>query len=494
MTDENKDRDEPERPVVLEDSAGDDDGAVSLSAATEEASEDKSTAGPQVPEVLPVLPIRDAVAFPGTVMPLSISREKSKRVLDLALAGSRMIAAATQRRAETEDPRLDDLYRVGTACVLLKLLKLEDGTQTIVVHGLARVGIESMTQETPYLEARVNSYYDQKGATTEIEALAHNVRQAARRIIEMSPEVPAEARTVLDNIRTPGGLADFVAANLSLGLVHKQELLETFDVAQRLRKVHFAIAGQLEILELSTKLQSDVRAKLAKSQREYFLREQLKAIQHELGQSDARTSALEKLEEKIVAAKMPEPVEAEARRELERMNNIPQASPEYSVAQDYIEWLGDLPWSVSTKDNTDIKRAERILEQDHYGLEKVKRRILEFLAVRQLNPDTRGPILCFVGPSGVGKTSLGQSIARALGRKFVRISLGGVRDEADIRGHRRTYIGALPGRIIQEFRKAGSNNPLFMLDEVDKIGQDFRGDPAAALLEVLDPAQNSTFT
>ncbi|MHC4066300.1 MAG: endopeptidase La, partial [Planctomycetota bacterium] len=389
---------------------------------------------------------------------------------------------------------LDDLYRVGTACVLLKLLKLEDGTQTIVVHGLARVGIESMTQETPYLEARVNSYYDQKGATTEIEALAHNVRQAARRIIEMSPEVPAEARTVLDNIRTPGGLADFVAANLSLGLVHKQELLETFDVAQRLRKVHFAIAGQLEILELSTKLQSDVRAKLAKSQREYFLREQLKAIQHELGQSDARTSALEKLEEKIVAAKMPEPVEAEARRELERMNNIPQASPEYSVAQDYIEWLGDLPWSVSTKDNTDIKRAERILEQDHYGLEKVKRRILEFLAVRQLNPDTRGPILCFVGPSGVGKTSLGQSIARALGRKFVRISLGGVRDEADIRGHRRTYIGALPGRIIQEFRKAGSNNPLFMLDEVDKIGQDFRGDPAAALLEVLDPAQNSTFT
>jgi len=495
MANEKTDSDEDRRPVVLDESPGDDaDGAVPLSEPTQDASEKKSAPSPTVPEVLPVLPIRGAVAFPGTVMPLTIKREKSKRVLDLALAGSRMVAAVAQRHAETEDPSLDDLYRVGTACVLLKLFKVEDGTQTIVVHGLARVGIESLTQETPYLQARVHAYRDDTKPTTEIEALAHNVRHAAQQIIKMSPEVPEDAQVVLDNIRTPGGLADFVAANLSLGLVHKQELLETFDLTERLRKVYHTISGQVEILELSRKLQSDVRAKMEDKQREYFLREQLKAIQTELGQADAQTAALSKLEEKIVAAKMPENIEAEARRELERMTSIPQASPEYSVALDYVEWLTDLPWSVGTEDNTDIARAERILNHDHYGLEKVKRRILEFLAVRQLKADSRGPILCFTGPPGVGKTSLGQSIARALGRKFIRISLGGVRDEADIRGHRRTYIGALPGRIIQELRKAGSNNPLFMLDEVDKIGQDFRGDPASALLEVLDPAQNSTFT
>ena len=495
MANEKTDSDEDRRPVVLDESPGDDaDGAVPLSEPTQDASEKKSAPSPTVPEVLPVLPIRGAVAFPGTVMPLTIKREKSKRVLDLALAGSRMVAAVAQRHAETEDPSLDDLYRVGTACVLLKLFKVEDGTQTIVVHGLARVGIESLTQETPYLQARVHAYRDDTKPTTEIEALAHNVRHAAQQIIKMSPEVPEDAQVVLDNIRTPGGLADFVAANLSLGLVHKQELLETFDLTERLRKVYHTISGQVEILELSRKLQSDVRAKMEDKQREYFLREQLKAIQTELGQADAQTAALSKLEEKIVAAKMPDNVEAEARRELERMTSIPQASPEYSVALDYVEWLTDLPWSVGTEDNTDIARAERILNHDHYGLEKVKRRILEFLAVRQLKADSRGPILCFTGPPGVGKTSLGQSIARALGRKFIRISLGGVRDEADIRGHRRTYIGALPGRIIQELRKAGSNNPLFMLDEVDKIGQDFRGDPASALLEVLDPAQNSTFT
>ena len=495
MANEKKDSDEHRRPVVLDEGPGDEaDGAVPLSEPAKEASQEKSAPGPTVPEVLPVLPIRGAVAFPGTVMPLTIKREKSKRVLDLALAGSRMVAAVAQRHAETEDPSLDDLYRVGTACVLLKLFKVEDGTQTIVVHGLARVGIESLTQETPYLQARVHAYRDDTKPTTEIEALAHNVRHAAQQIIKMSPEVPEDAQVVLDNIRTPGGLADFVAANLSLGLVHKQELLETFDLTERLRKVYHTISGQVEILELSRKLQSDVRAKMEDKQREYFLREQLKAIQTELGQADAHTAALSKLEEKIVAAKMPDNVEAEARRELERMSTIPQASPEYSVALDYVEWLTDLPWSVGTEDNTDIARAERILNHDHYGLEKVKRRILEFLAVRQLKADSRGPILCFTGPPGVGKTSLGQSIARALGRKFIRISLGGVRDEADIRGHRRTYIGALPGRIIQELRKAGSNNPLFMLDEVDKIGQDFRGDPASALLEVLDPAQNSTFT
>ncbi|MCP4251449.1 MAG: endopeptidase La [bacterium] len=470
------------------------DGAVPLKKRTEQSDAERKHSGPEVPETLPVLPIRDTVAFPATIAPLNVTREKSKRVLDLALAGSRMIVVAAQRHSETDDPRLDDLYRVGTVCVLLKLYKMEDGTQTVVVHGLVRVGIEELTQETPYLEARVHPRFDSEEATTEIEALVHGVRDSAHSIIKMSPDIPEDARVVLDSVSTPGGVADFVAANLSLGLVHKQELLETFDVRQRLRKVHAALVGQVEVLELSQKLQAEVRSKMDKSQRDYYLREQLKAIQSELGHADAKSATQNKLDEKIAAAGMPEEVEAEARRELDRMSNIPQASPEYSVAMDYVEWLTDLPWSVGTGDVADLARAEKILDADHYGLEQVKRRILEFLAVRHLKPDTRGPILCFSGPPGVGKTSLGQSIARALGRKFIRLSLGGVHDEADIRGHRRTYIGSMPGRIIQQLRKAGTNDPLFMLDEVDKIGQDFRGDPASALLEVLDPAQNSTFT
>jgi ATP-dependent Lon protease len=492
-TNPDKDTDQTRGQVVLEDDAADGDDTVPLAAASDER-ERKSPEHLTVPEVLPVLPIRDAVAFPGAVMPLNISRAKSQRVLDLALAGSRIIVVVAQRNADTEDPTLDDLYRVGVACVLLKLFKLDDGTQTVIVHGIARVGLVSMTEQASYLEANVHPRYDSREQTTEIEALAHNVRHSARQIIDMSENIPEDARVVLDSIRAPGGLADFVAANLSLGLVHKQELLETFDVAERLRKVHLTIAGQVEVLELSRKIQSEVHSRMEKSQRDYFLREQLKAIQTELGHADARSTVVAELEEKIVAAKMPEAVEVEARHELERMSGIPQASPEYSVALDHLEWICALPWSVSTEDQADIKKASKILDQDHYGLHKVKRRILEFLAVRQLRPDTRGPILCFAGPPGVGKTSLGRSIARALGRKFIRMSLGGVHDEADIRGHRRTYIGAMPGRIIREIRKAGSNNPLFMLDEVDKIGQDFRGDPAAALLEVLDPAQNSTFT
>ena len=470
------------------------DGAVPLKKPAKKSDTEQKHSGPEVPEILPLLPIRDTVAFPATIAPLNVTREKSKRVLDLALAGSRMIVVVAQRRAETDDPGLDDLYRVGTVCVLLKLYKMEDGTQTIVVHGLVRVGIEELTQEAPYLEARVHPRYDGQEVTTEIEALVHGVRNSAHRIIKMSPDIPEDARVVLDSVSTPGGVADFVAANLSLGLVHKQELLETFDVRQRLRKVHAALVGQVEVLELSQKLHAEVRSKMDKSQRDYYLREQLKAIQSELGHADAKSATQNKLDEKITAAKMPQEVEAEARRELDRMGNIPQASPEYSVALDYVEWLTDLPWSVGTDDVADLAEAEKILDADHYGLEKVKRRILEFLAVRHLKPDTRGPILCFAGPPGVGKTSLGQSIARALGRKFIRLSLGGVHDEADIRGHRRTYIGSMPGRIIQQLRKAGTNNPLFMLDEVDKIGQDFRGDPASALLEVLDPAQNSTFT
>jgi ATP-dependent Lon protease len=459
-----------------------------------EKTEQRDASRITVPPILPILPIRDTVAFPRTITPITISREKSKRVLDLALAGSRIIAAVAQRRAQTEDPQLNDLYRVGTACLILKLYKLEDGSQTILVHGIARVGIETLTDETSYLEARVHPYYDNTKRSVEIDALVHNVRHGAMKIIEGTPNVPEEARVILESIETPGGIADFVAANLSLGLVHKQELLETFDVQQRLRKVYLSIAEQVDVIELSRKLQQEVRSQMGKTQREYFLREQLKAIRQELGEGDAKSVTETKLAEKIKSAEMPEEVEVEAYRELERMANIPQVSPEYGVAHDYIEWLSSMPWALASDEQQDIRKAERILEADHYGLDEIKKRILEYLAVRQLNPDGRSPILCFVGPPGVGKTSLGQSIARSLNREFIRIALGGVHDEADIRGHRRTYIGAVPGRIIQEIRKAKVNNPLIMFDEVDKLGQDFRGDPASALLEVLDPAQNHTFT
>ncbi len=448
----------------------------------------------QVPSELAVLPVRGTAAFPGTIMPLSIGREKSKRLLSNVLTGDKVIGLVAQRREEEEDPGLDDLYRVGTACFVLKLLKLPNDNQSLIVHGLVRFGIEEIIQTDPYIVARTNVHYDNVEPSKDLEVLVHTVRTTAERVIELSPNVPEVATALLENISEPGTLADFLASNLSMGLVHKQELLETFNVTERLRKILLALNSQLELLQLSHKLQTEVKQQMDQSQREYFLHEQLKAIQKELGQTDARTAEIEALREKVKEAKMSEPAAAEAEREIDRMSKIPQVSPEYSVAHDYVEWLCALPWAVSTQDALDIKAAGKVLDEDHYGLEKVKKRILEFLAVRKLNPDGRGAILCFAGPPGVGKTSLGQSIARTLGRKFVRISLGGVRDEADIRGHRRTYIGALPGRIVQEMRKCGSNNPVFMLDEVDKIGQDFRGDPAAALLEVLDPQQNHTFS
>ncbi|HRX84475.1 MAG TPA: endopeptidase La [Phycisphaerae bacterium] len=449
---------------------------------------------PEIPPTLPMLPVRDRVAFPGTVMPLNVAREKSKKVLDLALAADKLIAVVAQRVADTEDPHLDDLYRIGTACRILKMLKLPDGSETIIVHGLARVGVEELVREAPYLEAKVHHQVDEPETSVELEALVHNVRHAADRVMELSPNVPEEAKLVIDNISTAGGLADFLAANLSLSLVYRQELLETFDVKDRLRKVYAALSSQLEVLELSQQLRDRVRDQMDKSQREYYLREQLKAIQSELGQSDARSEVVDRLGKEIAEAKLPPEAQAAADRELERLAMLPQASPEYSVAVDYVEWLSSLPWAKATADNLDLTRAEHVLEADHYGLKKIKRRILESLAVRKLNPSGRGTILCFAGPPGTGKTSLGRSIARALGRNFIRMSLGGVRDEAEIRGHRRTYVGAMPGRVIQEIRKCGSNNPVFMLDEVDKVGTDFRGDPASALLEVLDPQQNDTFT
>ena len=448
----------------------------------------------EVPDQLAILPIRDTCVFPGTVVPLTIVREKSKRVLDMALAGTRLIAIVAQRSAETDDPQLDDLYRIGTACSILKMLKMTDGSETIIVHGLRRIGIEQVTAKDNYLEATVHTYEDTEEVTMEHQALAHSIRTAAEQIIELSPTIPDEAREVLNGIERPGALADFMAANLPLSLIHKQEILETFGIIERLRKVNLSVATQLEVVKLSDKIQQKVKGQVDQSQRDYYLREQLKAIQQELGEDDAKSVALDQLRERIEAAKMPEQAQTEATRELERLAHIPQASPEYSMALDYVEWLAEMPWSIRTKDRLDIKRAQRILDRDHYGLEQVKQRIIEFLAVRTLKQDSRGPILCFTGPPGVGKTSLGQSIAHALGRKFIRMSLGGIRDEATIRGHRRTYVGAMPGRIMREIRRAESLNPLFMLDEIDKIGQDLRGDPMSALLEVLDPAQNTAFS
>lgn len=446
-----------------------------------------------IPKLLSVLPIRDTVVFPGTIVPLTVGRDKSKKLVADVYSGSKILGVVAQRHSETEDPDLDELYRVGTVVAVLKRLELGDGSQSIIVHGLTRFGIETLTQTQPYLLARAHPREDIYTESTELEALIETARRLARRVIELSPGVPEEALTIMENIEKPGALADYLSANLTIDLVNKQEILETFDVPDRLRKIHAALATQLEILELSNQIHSRVKEEIDKSQREYYLQEQLQAIQKELGVTDGRDAEIDRLKESIAKAKMPEAVEQEAHRELDRLARMHQASPEYSGILDFLEWLCELPWSVSTEDKLDIDRAEEVLNTDHYDLDKVKKRILEFLAVRKLNPAGRGPILCFAGPPGVGKTSLGQSIARALGRKFIRMSVGGVRDEADIRGHRRTYIGSIPGRIIQEIRKAGSNNPVFMMDEVDKLGSDVHGDPSSALLEVLDPAQNSTF-
>ena len=482
-----------EKNDAIEVQAGEDYGELEIDL-TSGSSDDSAVEDLKIPSELPILPVRDAVAFPGTVMQLQVHRVKSKRVLDLALAGNRMIAVVAQRNAEVQDPKFEDLYAVGTACEILKKLKLPDGSETIVVHGLARVQLQSLKQADKYLMGEVAAKIDPSGATTEQKALMHSVRAAADRIITLSSNIPEEAKLVLQGINQPGFLADFLAANLPLGLVHKQELLEVFDVTERLRQVNLAAATQLEVVELSQKIQDQVNQQVDRSQREYYLREQMKAIQQELGDTKTEAATIAGLRERITAANMPAAVQAEALREVDRLAMIPSVSPEYSMTLDYLGWLIELPWSKSSDDHLDLKRAEEILNEDHYGLEKVKRRILEFLAVRQLKKDTRGPILCFTGPPGVGKTSLGQSIARAMGRSFIRLSLGGVRDEASIRGHRRTYIGSMPGQIIREIRRANTNNPLFMLDEIDKIGGDVRGDPMSALLEVLDPAQNSSFT
>jgi len=442
-----------------------------------------------------VMAIRNTVIFPGTVMPLVVGRDKSRRLIDDVLPDQRTIILLAQREGDVEDPAPEDLYETGTAVTVLKLLRNEDGNRTIIVHGLLRVHIDSFSQTEPYFRAAVTPVEDQldPSAGREMEARVMDVRSKADRLVELAPNVPDEAQVVINSIESPSALADFLAANLPLNLPAKQSLLDEPNVLHRLEILQQYLHHQVDVLELSGQIQQEVRQSIDKSQREYFLREQLKAIQKELGQVDEQTAEVQELKDKIKKTQMSEAVKTECLRQVDRLERIPPASPEYNVIRTYVDVMVELPWGVTTPDELDIHRARKILDADHYDLEKVKRRILEYLAVRRLAPGSRGPVLCFVGPPGVGKTSLGQSIARALGRKFIRMSLGGMRDEAELRGHRRTYIGAMPGRVIQEIRKAGTSNPVFMLDELDKVGMDFRGDPTSALLEVLDPAQNFSF-
>jgi ATP-dependent Lon protease len=448
-----------------------------------------------IPNLLPILPIRNIVVFPGTVMPLNVGRQKSKNLLDEVMPAEKIIGVVAQKNPESENPQYADLNTVGVACMILKLFKLPDGNQSIIVHGLTRFRLMSVEQTDPFLLGRIEVLEETLEPSPEFDALLASVRQQANRVIELSPNTPDEAAQVLNSITQPSALADFLAANLQADTVDKQKLLEELDIEKRLRMIAARLATQLDVLELQSKIQSQVKENIDKSQRRYYLQEQMKAIRKELGEGDPNgSSEVESLREKLVAAKLPESVMKEANRELGRLESIPSASPEYGVIRTYLQILSELPWSIETSDKLDLKEARTILDRDHHDLDKVKRRIVEYLAVRKLKPEGGGAILCFLGPPGVGKTSLGKSISEAMGRKFIRVALGGVRDEADIRGHRRTYIGSMPGRIIAELRKAGTRNPVMMLDEVDKLGNDFRGDPSSALLEVLDPAQNNTFT
>ncbi len=447
-----------------------------------------------LPATIPILPIRSAVAFPGTVMPLAIGRARSKQLMKDIVPHQTIFGLVAQKNPDTEDPGPDDLYRVGTAASVLKIIQMPQGSLNVIVHAIARFEVVEYIGVKPYIKARVRPLEVTVKRSKKLLALMMNVKAIATRVIHLSPNVPDEAANLLESIDDASALADFLSATLAIPVPEKQSLLEQIDANKRLERISVALANQLEVLELSHKIQGQIRDSIDKSQREYFLQEELKAIQAELGEADKRTQEINELHEKIKKAGMPDKVQKAAHEELDRLGKIPLGTPEYGVIRTYLDWMCDLPWSRTTEDSLDIRRAERILNRDHFGLEKVKRRILEFLAVRKLNPKGKSPILCFVGPPGVGKTSLGQSIARAMNRKFVRISLGGIRDEADIRGHRRTYIGALPGRILQELKKCSVRNPVFMLDEMDKIGQDFRGDPASALLEVLDPQQNDSFT
>lgn len=462
-------------------------------------SEDRERSGEtielSIPQVLPLLPLRNTVIFPQQILPLSIGRDRSVRLIEEAMRSNKLIFVVAQKDGRIDDPKPEDLYRWGTIAIIMKIFKMPDGTQSAMVQGLNRARVLDFTEEDPFIKVAIQPYPEARVEGLDIEAMVVNLRGLFQKTVELAPYLSPEHAMLIMNTDAPARLADVIMWNLNAGLPEKQEVLEQTDVRKRLERVTYFLTKELQILELGSKIQNEVQGEISKNQREYYLREQLKAIRRELGEEeDERTVELNELRQRIKDANMPEEARKVADKELDRLSKIPPAAAEYTVSRTYIDWLVELPWSKGTEDNLDVAQGKKVLDEDHYNLEKVKKRILEYLAVRKLKKDMKGPILCFVGPPGVGKTSLGRSIARALGRKFVRISLGGVHDEAEIRGHRRTYIGALPGRIIQGLKKAGSNNPIFMMDEIDKVGQDFRGDPSSALLEVLDPEQNFSFS
>jgi ATP-dependent Lon protease len=445
------------------------------------------------PREVPILPIRHTVLFPFAILPLNVGRQQNVQLLGDVMSTDRTIAVFTQRDAEKEDPTHADLHSMGTLAVVLRMVRLPDERVSILVQGSARIRLEAPLASEPYLTGRVAPVTEVESTDVETEALAATLIQEFERIVALSQGLPVEAVIAAKNQGSPGRLADFLASLLEIPAPEKQKLLETIRVKNRLQALHALLTHQHQVLEVGQQIQESVQGKLDERQKEFLLRQQLEAIRKELGEVDDTQAQIEELKEKIEAAQMPPEVRREADRELARLSRIPVQAPEYTVSRTYLEWLADMPWATATNDELDLKKVRGVLDEDHYGLEKIKERILEFLAVRRFKKDARTPILCFAGPPGTGKTSLGKSIARALGRKFVRQSLGGVRDEAEIRGHRRTYIGALPGNIIRGIRRAGSKNPLFMLDEIDKLANDFHGDPASALLEVLDPEQNSAF-
>ena len=449
-----------------------------------------------IPDELPVLPLRDTVLFPNSFMPLAVAREASIRLIEQSLADDQLVGVFTQREASIEEPAQEDLYTVGTITHIHKMFKLPDGSLRLIVQGLARVSLESFVETTPFIRAAVSSAEElvSDSDRLEIDALLRNINNNFQQVVSLSPLLSDDLQALSGNITDPSKLTDFIASSLTtLSTSAKQEILETLDLRSRMGHLNRILIKELEVLELGSKIQSEVQSEVGKNQREYLLREQLKAIQKELGETDDQTKEIEEIREKINAIGMPEAVQKEAFRELDRLSKMPAAAAEYTVSRTYLDWLLMLPWNLRTEESIDLVRTKETLDADHSGLEKAKDRILEYLAVRKLKPDLKGPILCLVGPPGVGKTSLAKGIAASLDRKFVRVSLGGMRDEAEIRGHRRTYIGALPGQIVQGLRRAESKNPVFILDEIDKLGMDFRGDPASALLEVLDPEQNTSF-
>jgi ATP-dependent Lon protease len=462
---------------------------------TDELRKEKDEEPAKIPDVLPVLPLRDIVIFPFMIVPLYVSRDRSIKAVDQALADNRMILLVAQKRQDDEDPGPEDVYSVGTVALIMRMLKLPDGRIRVLVQGIGRARIQSFEEGHPHLQARVEPVVEpevgEKGL--EVEALMRNVKAALEKSANLGKPISPEVIVIATNMEEPGRLADLTASNLDLKVEGAQEILEAVDPVERLRKVHELTAKELEVLAMQQEISSQAKGEMDRSQREFFLRQQLKAIQSELGEGNELSEEITQLRDKAHKGKMPKPVLEEVERQLKKLERMHPDSAETATLRNWLDWMVTLPWGKSTKDNLDLAEAQKILDEDHYGLEKVKERIIEYLAVRKLKDKMKGPLLCFVGPPGVGKTSLGKSIARALGRKFVRLSLGGVKDEAEIRGHRRTYVGSMPGRIIQGIQQAGSNNPVFMMDEVDKIGADYRGDPSSALLEVLDPEQNNTF-